>query len=211
MKKFKIGLSLLMSLVMVFSVFSFGAFAAADTEIDTIELNFNAKPGDIYALDYTVTNEGNKSADVRETFVIRSSVAMSATPEFEIYAANSVAKGADGTYAPKSGAKPVVNDATTREVSTDKKTITYYLPEYVLNGTGTAAEIEAGVTSNAKTFDYVVLFSKTAANTFQGAELTIDYLAEAKQHRNTDSTVWTTVASEQITFAGGSVKAVPAA
>lgn len=46
MKKFKIGLSLLMSLVMVFSVLSFGAFAAADTEIDTIALDFNAKPGD---------------------------------------------------------------------------------------------------------------------------------------------------------------------
>lgn len=48
MKKFKIGLSLLMSLVMVFSVFSFGAFAAADTEIDTIALDFNAKPGDSF-------------------------------------------------------------------------------------------------------------------------------------------------------------------
>lgn len=48
MKKFKIGLSLLMSLVMVFSVFSFGAFAAADTEIDSIAIDFNAKPGDSF-------------------------------------------------------------------------------------------------------------------------------------------------------------------
>lgn len=48
MKKLKIGLSLFMSLVMVFSVFSFGAFAATDTEIDTIALDFNAKPGDSF-------------------------------------------------------------------------------------------------------------------------------------------------------------------
>lgn len=48
MKKFKVGLSLLMSLLMVFSVFSFGAFAAADTEIDTIAIDFNAKPGDSF-------------------------------------------------------------------------------------------------------------------------------------------------------------------
>ena len=48
MKKFKIGLSLLMSLVMAFSVFSFGAFAATDTEIDTIALDFNANPGDSF-------------------------------------------------------------------------------------------------------------------------------------------------------------------
>ena len=48
MKKFKVGLSLLMSLVMLFSVFSFGAFAATNTEIDTIALDFNAKPGDSF-------------------------------------------------------------------------------------------------------------------------------------------------------------------
>lgn len=171
----------------------------------------NAKPGDIYRLTYTVTNEGNKSADVRETFVIRSSVAMSATPEFEIYAANSVVKGSDGTYAPISGAQPVVNSSTTRKISSDKKSITYYLPEFVLNGTGTAAETESGVSSNAKTCNYVILFSKAASNAFQGAEITVDYLAEAKQHRNTNASVWTTVATDQITFAGGSIKAVPAA
>ncbi len=48
MKKLKIGLSLLMSFVMAFSVFSFGAFAATDTEIDTIAIDFNAKPGDSF-------------------------------------------------------------------------------------------------------------------------------------------------------------------
>lgn len=48
MKKLKVGLSLLMSLVMVFSVFGFGAFAAADTEVDTIAIDFNAKPGDSF-------------------------------------------------------------------------------------------------------------------------------------------------------------------
>ena len=230
LRKKRLGLTVLslslicaMSVSMVMAYFTDREQATATATAGTLNITLteswdasnpartNAKPGDIYNLDYTVTNEGNKSADVRETFVIRSSVAMSAAPEFEIYAASSVVKGSDGTYAPISGAKPVVNDSTTRKISADKKTITYSLPEFVLNGTGTAAETEPGVSSNARTFDYVILFSKTASNAFQGAEVTIDYLAEAKQHRNTNDSIWATVATEQITFAGGSVKAVPAA
>lgn len=176
----------------------------------------NAKPGDIYNLDYTVTNNGNKSADIRETYVIRSTIAMNAAaPEFQIYAAGDVEKAADGTYGPKAGKTPIV----TGVLSNGNKTITFSLTEFSVNGTGTAAETgdasRSGngftISNNKMTGDYVILFSRAASNAFQGAEVTIDYLAEAKQHRNTDNTVWNTVASETITFAGSSVKAVPAA
>lgn len=176
----------------------------------------NAKPGDIFDLDYTVTNNGNKSADVRETFVIRSTIAMTAAaPEFQIYAAGDVEKAADGTYGPKAGKKPIV----TGVLSNGDKTITFCLPEFSVNGTGNAAEkgdaseSKNGYTieDNKMTGNYVILFSRAASNAFQGAEVTIDYLAEAKQHRNTDESVWNTVASESIAFAGSTVKAVPAA
>ena len=69
MKKLKIGLSLLMSLVMVFSVFSFGAFAATDTEIDTIALDFNAKPGDSFedwAEQLSINTEGVSVSETLE-------------------------------------------------------------------------------------------------------------------------------------------------
>lgn len=176
----------------------------------------NAKPGDIYNLDYTVKNNGNKSADVRETYVIRSTVAMTAAaPEFQIYAAGDVEKAADGTYGPKAGKKPVV----TGVLSNGNKTITFSLPEFAVDGTGIAAETGDAsasgngfsISKNVMTGDYVILFSRAASNSFQGAEVSIDYLAEAKQHRNTDNTVWGIVASETINFAGSNVKAVPAA
>lgn len=176
----------------------------------------NAKPGDIYNLDYTVTNKGNKSADIRETYVIRSSIAMTASAaEFQIYAAGDVEKAADGTYGPKAGKKPIVNGV----LSNGNKTITFSLPEFAVDGTGTAAETGDAsasgngfkISKNVMTGDYVILFSRAASNAFQGAEVSIDYLAEAKQHRNTDSTVWDIVASETIEFAGSDVNAVPAA
>lgn len=174
----------------------------------------NTKPGDIYNLDYTIANNGNKSADVRETFVITTTVAMtSSAPEFEIYKATDVTKGADGFYVPNTGAAPVVavSDTTNRVLAADGKTLTYHLPEFILDGTGPGAEDEPEADSNADTFDYVILFSKSASNDWQGAEVTIDYLVEAKQHRNTDDSIWATVASEEIDFAGSKVNAVPVA
>ncbi len=174
------------------------------------------KPGDIYKLDYTLTNKGNKSADVREYFVITSDVdlADTAPAEFEIYAASDVQTDANGFYVPKANAQPL-SVRSTATISVSGKTyytIKYAIPEFILNGTGTAAETETGITTNAKTASYVVLFTKNASNAFQGVHVTIDYLAEAKQHRNTDSSVWGTVASETFTFAGGSsIKTVPVA
>ena len=197
----------------------------AETWNDSNPERENSKPGHIFNLDYTITNTGNKSADVRETFVIRSDVPMSNTaPEFEIYAANDVeliTTGVDkGLYAPKASAYPIVTGSSERVISADKTKITYYLPEFTIDGTGTAKETGdasqstngSTIQDNVKTGDYVILFAKEAGNAFQGVDVTIDYLAEAKQHRNTDETVWSIVASETITFAGdAAVKAVPVA
>lgn len=169
----------------------------------------NFKPGDKYDYTYTLANDGNKSADVRETIVITSSAAMATTgqAEFEVYASGDIKQNTDGSWVPDAGKSPLA----VRSISADGKKVTYKVPEFILNGTGTAAETESGITTNTKTGSYVVLFSNTADNDFQGATITIDYLAEAKQHRNTDTTIWTTVASENITFAGNATKAVPAA
>jgi len=176
----------------------------------------NTKPGDIFDLDYTITNKGNKSADVRETFVIRSSVALNTSaPEFQIYFADDVQQIADGTYAPKAGKSAIVAG----KLSNSNKTITFSLKEFTIDGTGTAAETGDAsastngctVSQNVMTGNYVILFSNAASNSFQGVDVTIDYLAEAKQHRNTGADTWAVVAKESITFAGGSVNAVPEA
>ncbi len=73
MKKFKCGLSLVLALIMSFSVFSFGSFAAADKEIDTLELSFDAKPGDSFADAKeltTILTEGVDFADSLEELTV---------------------------------------------------------------------------------------------------------------------------------------------
>ena len=83
------------------------------------------------------------------------------------------------------------------------------LPEYTLNGTGTAAETESGVSATDHSADYVLVFKGASSNAFQDADVKVSLLAEAKQHRNTDGNTWTTVSSESITLGNGNVNAVP--
>lgn len=183
-----------------------GTLELALTDIRT-GTNTKMKPGAGCTVDFTLSNLGNKSADVKEVLVLRSPVAMTAgAEEFDLYLASDVTLAADGKVTVKDGKSPVA----ARTVSTDRKSITYTIPEFILNGIGgDEAETEPDVTSNAKSSAYVLVFKGTADNAFQGITVTLDYMAQAKQHRNTYSNTWTTVMSETITFAGNSTSAVP--
>lgn len=167
-------------------------------------------PGDMADFGYTISNDGNKSIDVRETIVLKSSVAMDAATqaEFELYHAGDVEQAANGSYVPKAGAEPITKGAN-RVVSADNTSIRYILDEYILNGTGANAETESGVTVTSQATDYVLVFKDSASNTFQGAELSVDLLAEAKQHRNTNTDTWADVATDSITIGGEATNVVP--
>lgn len=223
MKKPKKILALVLALATVaalavgtFAFFTDRVQAKAEATAGTLELaltdirtgnNVKMKPGTGCTVDFTLSNLGNKSADVKEILVLRSPVAMTAgaATEFDLYKASDVTLDADGKYTIKTGAQPVA----VRSVSTDKKSISYTIAQFTLNGTGTAAETENGVTSNAKSSAYVLVFKNTAGNAFQDITVTLDYMAQAKQHRNTNDATWTDIMSETITFAGSSTSAVP--
>ena len=223
MKKPKKILALVLALATVaalavgtFAFFTDRVQAKAEATAGTLELaltdirtgnNVKMKPGTGCTVDFTLSNLGNKSADVKEILVLRSPVAMTAgaATEFDLYKASDVTLDADGKYTIKTGAQPVA----VRSVSTDKKSISYTIDQFTLNGTGTAAETENGVTSNAKSSAYVLVFKNTAGNAFQDITVTLDYMAQAKQHRNTNDATWTDIMSETITFAGSSTSAVP--
>lgn len=170
--------------------------------------NFN--PGDKADLNYTIKNDGNKSVDVRERIVVQSSVAMDAADqaEFEIYRASDVEPDANGAYQPKYGAEPITTGAD-RIVSADNQSITYEIAQYVLNGTGIAAEEEDGVSETSHASEYVLVFKGSADNDFQAADVTVDLVAEAKQHRNTGDDTWTVVSSESLTAGGQTLNVVP--
>ena len=192
--------------------------AKATTTAGTVDLTLteawadvsNFNPGDQADFSYTISNDGNKSIDVRETIVLKSSVAMDAATqaEFELYKAADVEQQANGSYIPASGAQPITTGAN-RVVSDDNMSIKYVIDEYVLNGTGENAETEDGINAISKDSDYVLVFRNDSGNAFQGAELSVDLLAEAKQHRNTDGDTWTTVATEEVTMGSETIPAVP--
>lgn len=173
------------------------------------------KPGYASNVTYTLTNAGTKSADILETMVLSTSVAMtSANPEFMLYPASAVTLDGTGKITAITGS-PVPSS-----LSADRKKITFDLTNagsFVLSGTNSAGKTDAeieynGSTAypNAKSGSYVLVFSAAATNAFMNLTLDMDYMAQAKQHRNTNEATWSTLQSS-VSFANGTIQAVPAA
>lgn len=137
--------------------------------------NFN--PGDEYGLDYKLTNTGNKSMDVRQTLIVESSVEMTETArEFTL-----------------NGSEWALNE----NESTSTKLV-YTTSDIILNGVGLTAETESsGIGEEGKTYDLDIIFASSAKNAFQNADITVNYRAEAKQHRNTEAG-WDVIAEFEV-------------
>lgn len=212
-----------------FAYFTDRADTRASATAGTVDIELNAdalanamkdndgkdifNPGDMREINYELSNKGNKSIDVRETIILTSSVAMdkeAAQAEYEIYKAEDVELIEGKGYSPVDGSNPL----SVRSISDDGTQITYTVDEYILNGydkdgDDTKREIENGVTATNNSGAYVLLFKGTAGNEFQNSTVTLDILAEAKQHRNTANVDWTELASESISFGGADTNVVP--
>lgn len=162
-------------------------------------------PGDMRDGDFTVTNMGNKSIDVRTTIALtakdRDGNAMAFTgdaetqSEYDLYLASDVELVEGQGYKPKADAKPLAVK------SIDGNVITYVLPEYSLNGNSDKhAEVETidGVDAFAHENDFVFVFKGEAGNEWQASTVNIDIIVEAKQHENTGAG-WDIVATENKT------------
>lgn len=159
-------------------------------------------PGVAVKLDYTLSNEGNKSADVREVFVLTSEIAMTegeGKQEYALYAADQFA-----SYDEATGYYTLINGAQEVEgrVFDDDKKITYEVTEFILNGKGTGAETEENIDTNEKDGSYYLVIKNSMGNAFVGKKVTVEYEAQAKQHRNTNDATWSVVKSEEVTFGG---------
>ena len=159
-------------------------------------------PGDLRDGSFGVENTGNKSIDVRTTIVLTSSVAMDKTAaqaEYELYLKSDVHEEEGKGWVPNDGAQPL----EVRSISDDGKTITYKLPDYILNGNedfgDDKREIETGITTDSHDNDFVLVFKAGSSNAFQDSTVQLDVLVEAKQHRNTGAG-WDIVAQESYTF-----------
>lgn len=174
-------------------------------------------PGDLRNVGYTVTNTGNKSVDIKETIYLTAydklgqNLNLSDTQsEFEIYKATDVKFVDNRGWVPNDGAEPL------QVKSLSENVITYEIPVYALNGStnfdDNNREIEADVASDKNTAEYVLVFKGTSGNAFQGSVLKLDLVVEAKQHRNTESVLWSEVATKtHVLSNGNTVYIVPGA
>lgn len=121
-------------------------------------------PGDKFDMGYKLTNTGNKSIDVRQQLTLTSSVELTADAE---------------EYTLKCG-----NVTITPKVSDDKLSITYTIPDIILNGT--IETEEGGVAQTAgQDYDLYLDFALAAANKFMNSTVSVQLDIMAKQHRNT--------------------------
>lgn len=150
--------------------------------------NFN--PGDKLCLDAKINNSGSLDLDYRQTFIVTSSVAMTkADPEFRLFSSCS-----RETYGALTGGTVAEGES----ISADCKTITYRISPDTL---------DAGKHLHTN-FDLV--FNKLASNKFQNAEVTVQYLVEARQANEAGADVgWELVEDATLTFGG--YKMVPQA
>ena len=206
-----------------------GTAGTVEISIDTSKLSLlngdgldNFNPGDGRLIDISVTNEGNKSVDLRQTFQVTmapvGSDPFTALPNdastpmgWAIYAAADCT-AVNGNYVPKTGTSPVAPTSNTTNAD-GSTTLVYVVPEVVLNGnpSDANAEVESGISTNKTVGQYVLVMIPASDNSYQGATVTLDIIAEAKQHRNTSSiTDWTALQTATVTFGTTDVSVVPA-
>ncbi len=187
-----------------------------DLDIANFELNGVAAatgvsgltPGQGVEITYDVLNEGNKAVDVKETLILTvlddSAAAKNltvATPEFKLYSSGVTIDTANGNVA-------TVSPGAVQVGTLSGNKITYTPDAFSLDGKtldvnslpiGTG-ELGGGDISASKTL-YLV-FDSSVSNDFVGAQVTLDYMAEAKQHANTDDSTWAAARTGSVTFAG---------
>lgn len=165
-------------------------------------------PGDLRKVNYTVTNTGNKSVDIKETIYLSAydklgqKLNLSDTQsEFELYKASDVIFFDNRGWIPKENTEPL------QVKSLNENIITYDIPTYTLNGSTNFEdinrEIEDSIDTDFKTNDFVLIFKALSNNTFQGAVLKLDLIVEAKQHRNTESVLWSEVSNNSYLLSNG--------
>ena len=144
---------------------------AWDSQTGLVSENQIINPGDYFDLSYDLDNNGNKSIDVRQRIILKSSVALTAdAPEYAL-----TITGGNGLEA-----------SSVQPSKPDDKTLVYDLTDIIIDGVGDGAETETGSVDGKYTVR--LDFAKAAKNAFMDSTVEINLYAAAKQHRNTETT-----------------------
>lgn len=165
--------------------------------------NVNFNPGDKMTLNYKLVNESTMAVDIRETFIITSSVPMTeGAPEFALYTA--CGNGKYGGFEGTALAAPAGATVTTEKLSATQ--YKYVVKYYTLSGkteTVGSNPVELGR-------QYYVVFAGGSSNDFQGAKCSVDYVVEAKQHSAGGEADWVVAATGTLNLGNVNLPVVPA-
>lgn len=157
------------------------------------------EPGDDKDLSFDLVNIGKGAIDVKETFILTSSVPLSSSDlengllEFRLYSATS-----PDTY----GAAVGQGKIAVEEISADRTQVKYSIPAFTLAPNANKAQT------------YKLVFDRAAGNKFQGATCKVEFLCEMRQ--TTDGLAvdkgWDNIQTSPTTMKWGGefVMAVPA-
>lgn len=159
-------------------------------------VNFN--PGDKMILSYKLVNAGDLAVDIRETFVVESSVPLAQAPEFRLF--TDYTKAANGTN--------VGVDVVVKEERIDATHYMYTVAPYALSGND-ADEVLEGIKTYADK-EYYLVFDGVSDNSFQNATCAVSYVVEAKQHTDNPAD-WAIAATGELTIGDQTIPVVPAA
>lgn len=133
-------------------------------------------PGDSNPLEFTVSNTGEKSIDVKAVMTVKAPQAFTE---------------ADHEY------KITDTDGTELEgvLSEDKQTITYTIDDVALAGSVENDEEKDGSTETSHVYEYKFAMDEDAKNAWQDTTANVKIEVFAKQHRNTSGlgTDWVSV------------------
>ena len=149
-----------------------------------------SREGTPHDFTFSVTNTGNKSVVTRN--IITLSVSKNnADLDANVLALYEDKKELSQKYVLIEGSEEYIPSAN----YTGGKIIAvrYVVNGASLNGTGDAAEVESGITSNSQDYKYALSLALETTNEYQLADIKADIEVQAMQYRNTQDSTWDTV------------------
>lgn len=149
--------------------------------------------GDVFALDYNISNKQNTAADIKEiiylTITDEKGSEIAVDPDnlpFTVYSES------DTQNTPGKGYSIIDDASPLGEIEVDNNVIKFTIPTYTLDGNNNLDEYQIidGSKGDSTTGESVILFDSTFGNDHSKLLLNIDIIIEGKQHFNTIEDSW---------------------
>lgn len=163
----------------------------------------NLNPGDIIPIDFTVTNDGNKSVIEKSyVYLIFNNGQTSGSPTDNVYGDYSNFIDMVSVLDEKGEKVNVTSGVYKVGDNASFKALRFEIPENgtILNGTGANAETETGVTSSSATHKFKVKFGVDANVHTQNQSMQIKIFTQAMQYRNTGNNDMSSLMDDSAVF-----------